>query len=205
MPEAEFRKGWFVLFLAGLAGLIGATAFVIGRGLAGWELSLFRFINNWPDSLRPFFLAATIVPHSLWIGVAAVAVTFLLKMYRLSWQLAAGILAAAAAVTMGKHFIDRLRPEGLADNVYVRIHEAGNGFPSGHTTIITVVVLTLWPYLPRGWRWLVFLLIPAMALSRVYLGVHSPLDVVAGFALGATVVAGLRVLPAAVRHFFRFD
>jgi membrane-associated phospholipid phosphatase len=49
------------------------------------------------------------------------------------------------------------------------------------------------------------MLIPAMALSRVYLGVHSPLDVIGGFAVGAGVVAGMRALPPVVRRFARFD
>jgi undecaprenyl-diphosphatase len=79
------------------------------------------------------------------------------------------------------------------------------GFPSGHTMMITVAVLSLWPYLPRRWRWFFLLLIPLMGLSRIYLGVHAPLDVIGGFAVGAVVVGAMRSLPVFIRKFFRLD
>lgn len=193
--------GWIVLFVSATI-LLAVTAFIAHRHtLSGLDLSIFRHINDWPDKLRTFFLVATIVPESLWIGVAAVIVVFALKMYRAVWQLAVCIFAGGAAAYIGKHVIDQPRPAELVSGVHLRVHETGMGFPSGHTMVITVVVLALWPYLPRGWRWLALLLIPLMAVSRVYLGVHSPLDVVGGFAVGAVVVSGLQILLAIVRKF----
>ena len=177
----------------------------LGHSLVGKELALFHFINNWPDRLRTLFVVATIAPESLWIAVAAVVVTFLLKMYRLAWQLAAGTLAGYVLGYAAKHFISRGRPIELTHDVAARVHESGPGFPSGHAMIVTIIVLIMWPHLPRGWRWLVALLIPLVALSRVYLGVHAPLDVVGGVALGVAVVAAMRLLPRKLRLFLRFD
>ncbi|HKU18575.1 MAG TPA: phosphatase PAP2 family protein [Candidatus Saccharimonadales bacterium] len=199
------RWSWAGALVLGVV-LFAVTALLAHhRTLVGWELHLFRTINDWPESLRIPMRVATIVPESLWIAVAAVAVTFLLKLYRLVWQSAVATIGGYAVAELGKQLIARPRPYELVQQVHVRIHETGNGFPSGHTMIITVILLTMWPYLPRGWRWLTLLLIPLMALSRIYLGVHEPLDVVGGFAIGLMVVGAMRVLPTGVRDFFRLD
>jgi len=78
------------------------------------------------------------------------------------------------------------------------IETDGFGFPSGHATAATVVYGGL-AHAHGWWRRAdravpVALLILAIGLSRVVLGVHYLGDIIAGFALGATVVAvGTRV------------
>jgi undecaprenyl-diphosphatase len=60
----------------------------------------------------------------------------------------------------------------------------GNSFPSGHaqTAFGTATALA---YYYRGWYTpLVFILAGGVAVSRIYLGVHFPLDVVAGALVG---------------------
>jgi len=203
--QSESRGGWMVLAGIG-AVLFAVTAYIAHvHTLTGVELTVFHFINNWPNALRPLFLAITMVPESLWIGVVLVLVTFSLKLYRVAWQLAAATVGGYTAVFIAKKLIGRERPMGLIHDLHVRVNETGNGFPSGHTMMMTVAVLTLWPYLPKKWRWAVALLIPLMMLSRIYLGVHSPLDVVGGFAVGAIVVGIMRSLPVVLRKFFRLD
>ncbi len=207
LPDArpERRWLWGIGLAAGLL-LFGASAFVASSGtLPGWEEHLFRLVNNWPDNMRNAFLVGTIAPESLWIAVAAVLVTFFVKLYRLSWQLAAATIGGYVLTYVAKELIGRPRPIEMFHDASIRINETGMGFPSGHTMIITVIVLTLFPYLPRGWRWGVLVLIPIMAISRVYLGVHAPLDVVGGFALGLAVVAFMRILPYKLRELFRLD
>jgi len=90
----------------------------------------------------------------------------------------------------------------------VQIHTAS--FPSGHATMSAVVYLTLATLIVRlvddvAVRVYVLavaiLLTLAVGLSRIYLGVHWPSDVAAGWALGAAwaclswlAVSGLRRL-----------
>lgn len=81
-----------------------------------------------------------------------------------------------------------------------------SSFPSGHAMVSAVVYLTLAAVLARTTDdvrvkafvvGLAILLTAAIGISRVYLGVHWPTDVLAGWALGAAWV-GLCI--SAVRH-----
>ncbi|HUC89199.1 MAG TPA: phosphatase PAP2 family protein [Patescibacteria group bacterium] len=197
-PEKNDQKSdriwtWAVLLAFSTALFVVAALIAHKHTFGGVELSVFRHINDWPNGLRPFFLAVTLAPESLWIGVATVIILFALKMYRAVWQLAAAIFGGYAAALLAKHFIGRPRPIGFLNDAHIRANETGMGFPSGHTMMVTIVVLILWPYLPKGWRWLTLGFIPLMGLSRIYLGVHEPLDTIGGFALGAMVVSAIRV------------
>jgi putative hydrolase of the HAD superfamily len=76
-------------------------------------------------------------------------------------------------------------------------------FPSGHTmsgtAFAAALILIFWP---TRWRWPILvggsLYALGMGLSRMYLAVHWPSDVAAGWAMGAAVTLGVRLaLPAA--------
>jgi undecaprenyl-diphosphatase len=72
-----------------------------------------------------------------------------------------------------------------------------NGFPSNHAANAMAASVVLSGYfVRRRERWVLFVAAVLVGLSRVYLGVHYPLDVLAGF-----IVGGL--LGLAARWFYR--
>jgi membrane-associated phospholipid phosphatase len=122
------------------------------------------------------------------LGAAALA-------RRRYWTILAGWLTAFIGgeiiQRVLKYEVGRTRPE----NGTQYLHEASYSFPSGHSmgsaiafSMAAYVLLLFWRG-PRRWRrFVVFIaaaLIIAVAVSRVYLGVHYPSDVVGGVAAGA--------------------
>jgi membrane-associated phospholipid phosphatase len=84
------------------------------------------------------------------------------------------------------------RPRPLLEDA--RIVQGGFSFPSGHSTVAatfygTVAYLVIRNLQQNRWKVLVGaatgLLVLAIGLSRIYLGVHYPSDVLAGWAAGA--------------------
>lgn len=72
-------------------------------------------------------------------------------------------------------------------------------FPSGHATVAFACATVLALAVPRL-RWWLFGLAALIAWSRVYVGVHYPLDVLAGALLGAGIATALRMLAGALRR-----
>jgi undecaprenyl-diphosphatase len=64
--------------------------------------------------------------------------------------------------------------------------DLGSSLPSGHAATSAAAAVILAYLLGRGGFWLGLLAV-AVAFSRVYVGVHYPLDVLAGAAVGLTV------------------
>jgi membrane-associated phospholipid phosphatase len=103
------------------------------------------------------------------------------------------ILLASIANSAMKVAIRRERPD-LLDPLIV---ERGFSFPSGHSALGMVAygilaVLVSRSRLPEPWRTALVValgaLVALIGISRIWLGVHYPTDVIAGWAAGAVVV-----------------
>lgn len=76
-----------------------------------------------------------------------------------------------------------------------KVSATGYSFPSGHTQNATALFGTLAHVSKKNWQKLLFLLvIPLVMLSRMYLGVHTPTDVFASFAISAVIVTCMNLL-----------
>ncbi|TWS24014.1 phosphatase PAP2 family protein [Tsukamurella sputi] len=107
---------------------------------------------------------------------------------------------ASAATLVLKSVFARQRPP-VVDHL---VNESDYGFPSGHVTGTTALLLAATVAVTVGWparRRLLALLVPAavigaVAASRLYLGVHWFSDTAAGFAVGlAGLAVGMALLP----------
>lgn len=89
-----------------------------------------------------------------------------------------------------KSAIGRVRPPLADPGVHPSIpvpHDPS--MPSGHAMLAFTGAVILAAVVPRA-RWALLVLAGGIALSRVYLGVHYPSDVLVGAALGAGIGAG---------------
>lgn len=90
-----------------------------------------------------------------------------------------------------KPLTERLRPCKSLENFRLLVHCGSKyGFPSSHASNAAAVG-TLFILQFRRWTPVWLLLIGLIGISRVYVGVHYPFDVVCGWALGALVGWGL--------------
>ncbi|TPG16793.1 phosphatase PAP2 family protein [Sphingomonas koreensis] len=134
-------------------------------------------------------------------------VTGLLATLRL-WVTAGLVLAAtisgSLAVDLVKQTVGRVRPQ-VIDHL-VQISSAS--FPSGHSANSAIVYLTMATLLTQiieraATRWYVVivavLLVTAIGCSRVYLGVHWPSDVLAGWSFGTLWALAWWAIGARVR------
>jgi membrane-associated phospholipid phosphatase len=81
------------------------------------------------------------------------------------------------------------RPYWVSSDVIGYASETSFGLPSGHAQIAVGVWGMLAARLRKGWGWLVaVLIILLIGISRLYLGVHFPLDVIFGWLIGALLL-----------------
>jgi undecaprenyl-diphosphatase len=123
--------------------------------------------------------------------VTAVTAGFLLmrRQYHAVVFLLVATLSGWLVSSTLKSLFNRPRPDISFQSSYV----SSSSFPSGHSMLSAVVYLSLGALLARfvsGWRIRVYFLTVALSLtflvglSRVYMGVHFPTDVLAGWTAG---------------------
>jgi undecaprenyl-diphosphatase len=202
-PYKGHVKLYTIGFVVSLLTL-GASSALALNGIAGWEHAIDKAINGMSGSLLFAMEVATFL-GSQWMAAIAVAGAFFAGFYRLAWRLSLSIFSGYAGALILKHLVGRERPFEIFSDIHARVAETGMGFPSGHTTIATIITLTLLPYILPKWRFVLPLVVLVVGVSRIYLGVHAPLDIVGGVALGTAVVAAIRILPQPLRVFLRID
>jgi undecaprenyl-diphosphatase len=170
------------------------------------DLQLLRMVNGHGGPALDA-LMTTASNRVLLLAIATAAAIYLgLRSVR-RWTAAVVLLLAIAAadlvsVRLVKPAVDRVRPcHSLASVRAPSGCGSGKSFPSTHaadTAAAAVVALWASPLLAP----LAVALAALVGVSRVYLGVHYPSDVVAGWILGGAIGAALVVL-ARFRHAVR--
>lgn len=122
---------------------------------------------------------------------------------RLGYRVGFAFLASAVVNPLLKNSFRIERPIGVEGIESQRLHTAtGYAFPSGHTQGATAFWTGMMTYVRRRWMYLLgTALIILVALSRMYLGVHWPSDVIGGVAAGVlTVLLINRIFDFAARR-----
>lgn len=185
-------------FVAAL--LLGAFGLIADEMLegetAGFDRAVTRLLGGGATPWGPAWLQeagrdVTALGSLTVLGLIAIfAVVFLAlnRQRHAALFVAFSVVSGALLASLFKLAIDRTRPD-----IESAVRVFTSSFPSGHATVSAVVFLTLGTLMAHvtvDRRLAAFFLTTAIVLtilvglSRIYLGVHYPTDVVAGWALG---------------------
>lgn len=154
-----------------------------------FECKIFRFVNQHFEKklLNIYFRHITQLGGATFTIFACLFLIFFMEYPVKSIAISSGaaLLFSHIPVAIIKKLYPRKRP-------YISIHEAkvlenplkDHSFPSGHTTAIFSITTPFMLSIPE----LSILFIPitfSVAISRIYLGLHYPSDVLAGIFLGS--------------------
>lgn len=185
-----------------IAGAI-VLALVIGTLIArhpfGFDRAIIVTVHEaGPAWLRHAMIDVTALGGGTVLTLVVAATSGLLLVRRL-WLTAALVVVATTlgsiAVDVLKSIFGRVRPE-IVDHV---VAASGYSFPSGHaanSAIVYLTIATLVTQVTRGHatrRYIALvagLLVATIGLSRIYLGVHWPSDVLAGWSFGTLWALG---------------
>lgn len=191
--QTYLMKGSFALLLFVILGYI--VKFYPNM-LIGFDQPIQTAIRgDLPASLTFFFRTIThlidIPVIITWVLI--VAFIFYRKQWKLESYLMLGNLTLAGILIVTfKNIYQRPRPE-----IVHLVEEEGFSFPSGHSLAVTIMVGTLIVILSQriknsAWRKVVQIglgiYLVSVLVSRIYLGVHYPSDVLASLCLGLGIL-----------------
>jgi undecaprenyl-diphosphatase len=177
-------------------GVTSATAMLSGdmsylRQVLALDEALLIRVRRWnaPSATRLMRTFTHLGDGSTWTFVAVLLVAAGGEARRLGWLVAVAAVSATLLSQTLKRVCRRPRPStGIGGFTALAENPDAFSFPSGHTAAAFAVAIALageGQFLGPAQLGLAF----CVAMSRVYLGAHYPLDVVAGATLG--VIGGV--------------
>jgi undecaprenyl-diphosphatase len=195
MLALSARPDSIALAVVGAVVLGGSTAWARHPRISTRERAVFRAVNRLPNWLYPVLwlpmqCGNLVVGVVLGAGIALALGDFAVAV--------ATVVAAAAKLVaervMRKRIVGvrdvRQRPGTSEPGAILRgdVPVSGPSFPSGHVILVAAIAGVIVTALPGAWQWAPWLVVALVAVARVYVGAHNPLDVTAG--LGAGLVIG---------------
>lgn len=152
------------------------------------NIDVFRSINDLGDkasSLNP--VAIFFAEYMLYVLILGLLVFWFTRSTKNRMMVIQAVIATAIAEVLGKiagHIYSHHQPFAVLPHVNKLVeHAVDNSFPSDHTTIFFSVCISFWLVRKKEW-WLWIVLPLFIAISRVWVGVHYPVDVVAAALFG---------------------
>lgn len=157
---------------------------------------ILQYLNSYPTFDPIMIFISTVGYYVFWLAIFAAI--YLWKGKRIAVSYAFTIFITLVVVLSLKSYFEIPRPE----NVRFVIEAYGYSMPSGHTALSFASAMFLHPHVINGYlRSLIWILAVLVSISRVFLGVHYPTDILAGVILGCVFgYLGLKMEPYISRH-----
>ena len=150
------------------------------------------FLKIFKDNRRGYFKSFMKLMSRLGDGYVWAFLYFSLYMFRIKYAILYFARAAAAVFICIfvflyiKSFFSRMRPYKKHDKIPIMYPPDKNSFPSGHTMVGFAISFSVGSY-SFGSAILFYTIASLIAFSRVYVGLHYPLDVICGIVLGSVI------------------
>ncbi|MBR1876428.1 MAG: phosphatase PAP2 family protein [Lachnospiraceae bacterium] len=169
------------------------------------QILLFIQENIRNEVLDPIMLAITSLGNA---GIVWIIISLILLIIKKTRKI--GICCAVALILqltlingILKNIVGRIRPYEVIDGLNCLVGvQKDPSFPSGHTTSSFAVAWIIFKKLPKKFGIPALILAALIALSRLYVGVHYPTDVLAGVFIG--ILLGILAIIITDRLFERF-
>lgn len=182
--------------LASVAALVVVATYwmALRPGAADAQVAVVRWLNDPPEP----FGAALSLTNSLFRPVPLAVVALALAVWIMATTRGSDRWEALRAMVLGyvisevitqllKRSADQPRPTASIPGLDVHGYPKdpyGNAYPSAHTSVAVGLVTALWPWLTWPQRATGVAVALLVALNRLYIGAHWPIDVLAGAAIG---------------------
>lgn len=182
---------WILCLITAILAIVVTINVKNGRILE-LDLNIYKFFseNIINDKLTPIVKIITHIGGAKIVLVLTVVAIILIKGLKNKLFLLTGIVGTAGLNVVLKHIIQRERP-----NINRLIPEKGYSFPSGHSMMSMafygMLIFLIFKYVKNTalkWTLIVILtiLLSTIGITRIYLGVHYPSDVIGGFLVSLT-------------------
>ncbi|MFF3922939.1 phosphatase PAP2 family protein [Paenibacillus lactis] len=191
LNRLRVRRRWIgFISLSTLLAFVLLAALVKHKRIDDWDHAISRYVQSFEQSW--------ITDIAVWLSfigsrdpiivlcLIAIALQYVLLKHRTEILLLIGVIAGSSILNLLlKLAFQRMRPD-----IHRLIEVTGYSFPSGHSMVAFsfygVLAYLLWRHIESGKGRIVLiviaiLMIGSIGLSRVYLGVHYPSDIVGGY------------------------
>lgn len=177
---------------------------------AGQRIDVFVFMlinkrGKRPKWLDQFMLGFTQLGNGIFAFILT-AVFYALNFHRLAYEILLGTLSLWLIVEFVKVLMQRKRPYSFLPDIRILgRRERGHSFPSGHTSQAFFLASLLSHYFFTGMYLSVVLYAIAVmiGITRIYVGMHYPRDVLGGVILGTTWgIIAISLNPALLMRWF---
>ena len=182
---------WILCAITAILAIVVTINVKNGRILE-LDLNIYKFFseNIINDKLTPIVKVITHIGGAKIVFVLTILAIILIKGLKNKLFLLTGIVGTAGLNVVLKYIVQRERP-----NINRLIPEEGYSFPSGHSMMSMafygMLIFLIFKYVKNTtlkWTLIVILtiLLSTIGITRIYLGVHYPSDVIGGFLVSLT-------------------